>query len=137
MHRVRGFPMVRELFQFLIGAGKTIALGSSAKAKDLVRYKKIAGVADLPMLELTSDDVVRSKPHPDIFEAALARIGLPAGSVTVVGDTPYDVEAAGKAGLTATGVLCGGFARQSLVAAGAVDIYRDPEDLLRALLRNS
>ena len=48
----------------------------------------------------------------------------------VVGDTPYDAEAAGKAGLRTIGVLCGGFSEESLRAAGCIAIYRDPADLL-------
>ena len=49
----------------------------------------------------------------------------------VVGDTPYDAEAARKAGLQAVGVLRGGFPEQALRGAGCIAIYRDPEDLLR------
>ena len=133
MHRVVGFPKVRELFKFLIDAGKTIALGSSAKTDDLKIYKKAAGIEGLTTIETTSDDAKRSKPHPDIFAAALDRLDLPAADVVVVGDTPYDVEAAKKAGMRTTGVLCGGFSEKVLRDAGAVDIYRDPGHLLQVI----
>ena len=132
-HRVRGFPRVPELFRFLIAAGKTIALGSSAKTDDLDVYKRAAGIEGLTTVETTSDDAERSKPHPDIFIAALDRLKLPAKSVVVVGDTPYDVEAAKKAGMATTGLLCGGFSEDSLREAGAVDIYQDPAHLLAVL----
>ena len=132
-HRVRGFPRVSELFRFLIDAGKTIALGSSAKTDDLDVYKKAAGIEGLTTVETTSDDAERSKPHPDIFIAALDRLKLRAKSVVVVGDTPYDVEAAKKAGMSTTGLLCGGFSEDSLREAGAVDIYQDPAHLLAVL----
>ena len=75
-HRVIGFPKVPELFRFLIDAGKTIALGSSAKTDDLKVYKKAAGIEGLTTVETTSDDAERSKPHPDIFLAALDRLKL-------------------------------------------------------------
>jgi beta-phosphoglucomutase-like phosphatase (HAD superfamily) len=133
MPQVRGFPKVPELFQFLISRGKRIALGSSAKAKDLPAYKKAAGIEDIPLVELSSDDAERSKPHPDIFNVALSRLGLRAGQVLVVGDTPYDIEAAHKAGITAIAVLCGGFPEASLIKAGASDIFRDPAHLLQVL----
>jgi phosphoglycolate phosphatase-like HAD superfamily hydrolase len=130
---VRGFPKVEELFQFLIDAGKTIALGSSAKASDLQSYKKAAGIEGLTAVDTTSDDAERSKPHPDIFLVALERLCLPAADVVVVGDSPYDMEAAKKAGMRSTGLLCGGFSEASLRLAGAIDIYRDPEHLLEVL----
>ena len=75
--------------------------------------------------------VERSKPHPDIFVAALNRLELPAEDV-VVGDTPYEVEAAKKAGMRTTGLLCGGFPGVPR-RAGAVDIYRDSGHLLEVL----
>ena len=131
--RVDGFPEVPDLFRFLINAGKIIALGSSAKAADLEVYKKAAGIVGMTAVETTSDDAQRSKPHPDIFIAALDRLRLPARDVIVVGDTPYDVEAAKKAGMKTTGLLCGGFAEESLRNAGAIDIYRDPSHLLKVL----
>jgi HAD superfamily hydrolase (TIGR01509 family) len=133
MQQVRGFPKVPELFQFLIDAGKRIALGSSAKSSDLEAYKKAAGIEGLTGVETSSDDVVRSKPHPDIFLAALERLRLPPPQVMTVGDSPYDVEAAKKAGMKTTGLLSGGFSEAALRAAGAVDVYRDPAHLLEAL----
>jgi phosphoglycolate phosphatase-like HAD superfamily hydrolase len=132
-HRVLGFPKVPELFRFLIDAGKTIALGSSAKKADLEVYKKAAGIEGMTTVETTSDDAERSKPHPDIFIAALDRLGLPAKDVIVVGDTPYDVEAAKKAGMKTIGLLCGGFSEDSLWDSDAADVYRDPDHLLEVL----
>ncbi|HYP53231.1 MAG TPA: HAD family hydrolase [Pyrinomonadaceae bacterium] len=129
--RVVGFPSVRELFQRIKRDGKHIALASSAKKDELGTYKKIARVVDLVEEETSADDAERSKPHPDIFEAALAELGdVRPDQAVVVGDTPYDAEAAGKAGLRTVGVLCGGFPEQDLRAAGCVRIYRDPADLL-------
>ena len=127
---VRGFPNVRELFERIIGSGKRIALASSAKGEELEAYKKAAKIAELVHEETSSDDAARSKPDPDVFEAALARLRLPPQRAVVVGDSPYDAEAAGKAGLKTIGVLCGGFAEADLRKAGAAQIFRDPADLL-------
>jgi phosphoglycolate phosphatase-like HAD superfamily hydrolase len=136
--QVRGFPRVSELFSFLIDAGKVLALGSSAKAKDLAAYKMAAGIEHIELIEMCSDDADRSKPHPDIFLAALSRLGLPANQVTVVGDAPYDGEAARKAGINSiVGLLCGGFPEDDLIEAGANVIFRDPEGLLLALLASA
>jgi HAD superfamily hydrolase (TIGR01509 family) len=130
--RVRPFPSVRELFERIEADGKRIALASSAKREELGRYKQIAGIEDLLDTETSSDDAERSKPHPDIFEAALARLeGVEAADAIAVGDTPYDAQAAGKIGLRTIGLLCGGWPERELREAGCIAIYRDPADLLR------
>ena len=131
LKRVRAFPRVRDLFLKIREDGKRIALASSAKKDELTTYKKIARIEDLIEEETSADDGEKSKPHPDIFEAALAQLGdVEPDEVIVVGDTPYDAEAAGKITLTTIGVLCGGFAEAELRAAGCVQIYKDPADLL-------
>jgi HAD superfamily hydrolase (TIGR01549 family) len=129
--KVRAFPRVRELFQKIKEDGLCLALASSAKGDELKTYKKIADIEDLVEEETSSDDADKSKPHPDIFEAALERLGdaEPAEAI-VVGDTPYDAEAAGKLNLRTIGVLCGGFPEAELRAAGCVQIFQGPADLL-------
>lgn len=131
MSRVKAFPDVRELFERIERDGKHIALASSATGDELKVYKKIADIADLVDEETSKDDADKSKPHPDIFEAALARLGdPPVEQVVVIGDTPYDAEAAGKAGLRTIGFLCGGFPEEDLRAAGCFRIYEGAADLL-------
>lgn len=129
--QVRAFPQVRELFERVRSDGKRIALASSAKKDELKVYKELARITDLVEEETSADDAEKSKPHPDIFEAALSALGdVEADEAIVIGDTPYDAEAAGKIKLRTVGVLCGGFPEAELRAAGCSDIYRDPADLL-------
>jgi HAD superfamily hydrolase (TIGR01509 family) len=129
--RVKPFPGVRALFAHLRGEGHTLALASSGKADEVRHYMEIADIADLVDVATNSDEADRSKPHPDIFEAALDKLGRPGRrDAIVIGDSPYDAEAAGKAGLAALGVLCGGFPEADLGAAGCRAVYRDPQDLL-------
>ena len=131
LSQVRAFPQVRELFERIRREGLRIALASSAKKDELKTYKEIARITDLVEEETSADDADKSKPHPDIFEAALASLGdVRAGEAVVIGDTPYDAEAAGKINLRTVGVLCGGFPEAELRAAGCFSIYRDPADLL-------
>ncbi|HVG37912.1 MAG TPA: HAD family phosphatase, partial [Pyrinomonadaceae bacterium] len=97
MSRVRPFALVRELFERILRDKKKIALASSAKGDELETYKKIARVEDLIDADTSADDAEKSKPHPDIFIAALEKLGdIDPREVIVVGDTPYDAEAAGK-----------------------------------------
>lgn len=128
--QVRAFPQVRPLFERLLADGWKVALASSAKGEELAIYKNLCGLGDLLDAETSSDDAKRSKPHPDIFQAAVKRLHVPAADVIVVGDSPYDAEAAGQAGLAAIGFLCGGFPQADLTAAGFEALYDGAADLL-------
>lgn len=127
--KVHAFPLVAELFTRIKEDGHRIALASSAKADELAVYKRLAGVSDLVDTETSSDDVTASKPCPDIFEVAIDRAGADAAVTLVVGDSPYDAIAAGKAGLRTVGVLCGGFSEDTLKDAGCIALFRDPADI--------
>ena len=129
--RVQAFAKVRELFQQIKNDGKRIILASSAKADELDTYKKIARIDDLIESETSSEDAEKSKPHPDIFQAALAHLqDVAPENAVVIGDTPYDAQAASKANLKTVGVLSGGWTEEELRRAGCMAIYRDAEDLL-------
>ena len=134
---IKGFAKVRELLQALLDRGYRVALASSAKGDELDHYKRLADIEDLVQEQTSSDDAEHSKPYPDIFQAAMRRLsGVAPQSAWVIGDTPYDAEAAGKAGLRTIGLLCGGFAEDELRRAGCVAIYADPAALLSALERS-
>lgn len=135
--RVKAFPKVRELFQRIKEDNKRIALASSAKADELEIYKKISRVEDLIESETSSQDAAKSKPYPDIFEAALQRLPrINLDKVIVVGDTPYDAEAAARANLQTIGLLCGGWKEPPLRCAGCIAVYKNPADLLAHYLES-
>jgi HAD superfamily hydrolase (TIGR01509 family) len=129
--RVKAFPGVADLFRRLRDSGIKVALASSGKENEVAEHKKTLGIEDLVDAATTSEDAESSKPFPDIFEAAFRKLGLsdPA-SVLVIGDTPYDAEAARAGGFSTIGVLCGGFPEQALRDAGCAAIYRDPQHIL-------
>jgi HAD superfamily hydrolase (TIGR01549 family) len=125
------FAQVRELLQRVIADGTKVGLASSAKAEELEQYKKIANIVDRVDADTSSADAEKSKPHPDIFEAALEKLGdLAPERVIVVGDTPYDAEAAAKAGIRTIGLRCGGWSEAELKQAGCVAVFAAPADLL-------
>ena len=131
LQRIQPFPSVPELFRRILDDGRKIALASSAKSEELQFYKDRAGIADLVHTETSSSDAEKSKPHPDIFQAALERLpGIRPEDAIVVGDTPYDAEAAAKAGVRTIGLLCGGWTEDKLRNAGCVAVFKDPADLL-------
>ena len=130
LHKVQPFPAVAELFRHVLAQGRKIALGSSGKPEELDVYKRLVGIEDLDLVVTSSEDAERSKPHPDIFQAALQRLGAAPDQVVAVGDSPYDAIAANRAGIACVGMLCGGFAADDLTQAGCVALYKDPADLL-------
>ena len=132
LDQVKPFPQVRELFERLHADGVKIALASSGNAGEIAHYQKLLNVTDLVDEVATADDAEKSKPHPDIFQAALDKLGesvVPANTFAV-GDTPYDADAASKLDLRTIGMLCGGFSEESLREGGATVMFRDPADLL-------
>jgi HAD superfamily hydrolase (TIGR01509 family) len=129
--KVRPFPKVRELFQRIRDDDKRIVLASSGKKADTEYYIDLLKIDNLIDGYVSGDDAGSSKPAPDIFAASLKKLGgiSPADAVTV-GDTRFDIEAAGKAGLKTIAFLCGGTSEATLCELGAVAIYRDPADFL-------
>lgn len=82
-------------------------------------------------METSSDDAEKSKPHPDIFEAARAKLhAATAAEIVVVGDTPYNAEAASRAGIRAIGLCSGGWLENDLRKSGCVEVYADIATLL-------
>lgn len=128
--QVKPLPKVRDLLLRLKDAGIRLSLASSADKDDLKIYKKIAYIEDLIEESSSADDAQKSKPHPDIFQATLKKLGLPASRVLALGDTPYDAEAAGKAGISTIGVTTGGWSKEELLEAGCIEVYTDVAELL-------
>ncbi len=124
LSKVRSFPKVRELFQRLLEDEWKLALASTAKKEELRVYKDICRISDLLDTETSSDDAGESKPDPDIFQAAMKRLGgIPSAECVVVGDSPFDALAASKAGVRAIGFLSGGFPKEDLLSAGFETLY--------------
>jgi len=130
MSQVKPFPRVRELMQRMRQAGIRVALSSSAKKDELQIYKKIANIDDLVDENTSADDADRAKPHPDIFEATLDKLGVKPSEALALGDTPYDAEAAGKADVWTVGVTTGGWSEKDLLAAGCIEVWKDVGELL-------
>jgi phosphoglycolate phosphatase-like HAD superfamily hydrolase len=129
--QVRGFPCARELMDALAGCSLTLGVATSAQPDELRELLRIVDAEWLAERAASSDGVKSSKPDPDVVEAALERIGLPAAEVVLVGDTPYDVEASLRARIRVVALRCGGWNDEEL--RGAAAVYQDPADLLAHL----
>ncbi|HYF16848.1 MAG TPA: HAD family hydrolase [Ramlibacter sp.] len=133
LHRARPFDRAHDLLAHAHGLGQKVALASSASGSELEHYLDLLDARGLVSVTTSADEVEHTKPAPDIFARALAKLpGLGPADVFVVGDTPYDVEAAAKCGISAIGLRSGKFADEVLRRAGAAAIYEDAAALLAA-----
>ncbi len=128
---VQAFPGVRELFERLREGGVKCVLGSSGKPADVEQAEATANINGLVDAMATSEDAENSKPSPDIVQAALKAIQpTPAGQCVFIGDTPWDAEAAIRAGVIALGLSNPVFSDDELTAAGCRRVFKSINDLL-------
>jgi HAD superfamily hydrolase (TIGR01509 family) len=129
--QIQPTPGVRALLERLRDMGLHLIIATSSQADEFAALVERAGVRDLILEETTASDAEHSKPSPDIVLSALSKLNDPPATVVMLGDTPYDIEAARKAGVDTIALRSGGFTDDQL--AGAIAIYDDPADLLAHL----
>jgi phosphoglycolate phosphatase-like HAD superfamily hydrolase len=119
----------RALLEHLLARGLELTVATSAKSQEVRALLEQAGVSDLIELASSADDADRSKPDPDIVRAALRLSESQAAHSAMLGDTPYDVEAAARSRVPTIALRCGGWWDDEALG-GAAAIYDDPADLL-------
>ena len=124
---LRALPGARHLVQLMVSRGMKVTVASSALEEEVKALLHVAGVEDLLPNPVSKDEVSRSKPDPESVQVALDRLGLPPEDVVMIGDTPYDIEAATRAGVATIALRCGGWSEQDL--ADALAVFDDPQDL--------
>lgn len=127
---IRPLPGARRLVEEVSSRGATVVLATSAKERDIDDLLRALDVSDSIDHIVHAADVDEAKPAGDIFATALDIAHCAPQDAVVVGDTVWDVEAAGRVGLGVVAVETGGRAHQELLEAGALAVYRDPDDLL-------
>jgi HAD superfamily hydrolase (TIGR01509 family) len=128
--RLRPLPGATQLLHACADAGLTVVLASSASRPELTKLCAALDSDDVIATATSSADAERSKPSPDILRAALDQSRLEAPNVVFVGDSVWDVKAAARLQIACIGLTCGGLAAAELQAAGAVEIYDSPRELL-------
>jgi HAD superfamily hydrolase (TIGR01509 family) len=121
----------RDLIRDLKHRGLTVVLASSSPEKEIDHYLDLLDARELADCWTTKEDVESTKPEPDLVHAALAKADADGGMM--VGDTPWDVEAARKAGVDTICVITGGFSEHELREAGAIAVFESVEELRRRL----
>jgi phosphoglycolate phosphatase-like HAD superfamily hydrolase len=134
--RARAFSGVREVFKEIKSRGARIALATDCQPDELKRYRGLLNVDDLIDAIACGDEVAKGKPDPEVVELALDHLGgTPAPLATMIGDTPFDAQAARSAGANAWGTLSGGHGRSSLLDAGCSAVVSSVSDLGRCFQR--
>ncbi|MDB4964400.1 MAG: HAD-superfamily hydrolase subfamily variant 3 [Myxococcales bacterium] len=125
-------PGARELLEMLREAGHQLWMATSAQPQEIAqRLDKLGVSGEILAGIVSSGDVERSKPHPDIFAAACRRAGCRPEQAIVIGDTIWDMQAARSAGVRAVAVLTGGaFSRAELREAGALSVFEDCAEMV-------
>ncbi|HYV37002.1 MAG TPA: HAD family hydrolase [Gemmataceae bacterium] len=126
--RLKPFAGAKELLERMHSEGLRLVVASSAKEDELKPLLKLCGADSLVESKTSSDDADNSKPDPDIVRAALRKLKLKPSEVLMLGDTPYDIEAAARSGVATVALRCGGWTDAKLV--GAVAVYQNTADLL-------
>ena len=117
----------RELVRDLKKRGHRVVLASSSVKKHAERFVDLLDAREVMDDWTTKDDVESTKPDPDLVHAALAKAGT--DDAVLIGDTPWDIEAARKAGVPTLCVVTGGFSEAELRDAGAVAVYESVAEL--------
>src|SRR5581483_6979601 len=120
---LKAFPQARELLQRMHDQGLKLVVATSAEPDELNELLNVIGphVAGLFAQEETSKDVKQSKPDPDVVQKSLKRMSYTPGEVLMIGDTVYDIEAAGRTNVKTIAFRCGGWSDRDLT--GAIAIY--------------
>ncbi len=126
---LRPFPGGRELLLRALRSELKLVVATSATGSELDSLLRAAVIDDLIDSAATSSDAENSKPDPDIIHAAIAQSGLRPGQLLMIGDTPYDVTAAKRAGVSTIALRSGGWDDASL--RGAIAVYADVKELHR------
>lgn len=132
--QLKAFPATKELLETFKAQGLKLAIATSASKDDLKALLKQAQLENIVDEKTDSSDAENSKPDPDIIESAIEKIGLKPQSLYMLGDTPYDLEAAKKAGVKSIAFTCGGWDRENLKQADF--IFEGPEEMLQVLKEN-
>jgi HAD superfamily hydrolase (TIGR01549 family) len=119
----------RPLLEYLVERGTQLVIATSADDREMEALLQRAGIDDLLPQRASKDDASESKPDPDIVHAALTRSSARPESAVIIGDTPYDIEAARRAGIRAIALRCGGYWSDADLR-DAVAILDDPAALL-------
>jgi len=120
----------RQLLEEIKRRGHSVVLASSAKADEVEHYLELLDARSIADAWTTSADVEQTKPQPDLVNSALEKADADPKDAVMVGDTPWDVQAAKSAKVPTIAVRTGGFGQEELEEAGAAAVFESVAELL-------
>jgi HAD superfamily hydrolase (TIGR01509 family) len=129
VRNIRLLPGARELLRYLRQSSIRWAIATTGDRKQTTRLLRDLKIPPNTVV-ITGDDVTKAKPSPDVFVLAAKRLGVPIENCIVVGDSPWDMLAAGRRRALGVGLLSGGYSKAELEEAGAFRVYADPAEML-------
>ncbi len=128
---VKPLPGARELLQYLDTVDMPWAIATSGDVTGAMPNLSALGLDPDAITLVTRNEADLSKPDPDLFIQAAAKLGVPIGDTIVIGDSQWDMLAAARCGALGVGLLCGGNGADDLQRSGAIRLYADPSALLQ------
>jgi HAD superfamily hydrolase (TIGR01549 family) len=129
IRNISTLPGTGALLRYLSRSGILWAIATTGNRKQTTRVMRELKLPK-PTVVMTGDDVVKAKPSPDVFVLAAKRLKVPIENCIVVGDSPWDMLAAGRRRALGVGILAGGYSKGELEEAGAFRVYSDPAEML-------
>lgn len=126
---LRLLPGANELLRHLTRQGVCWAIATTGNKVQTGRVLRSLAIPPKTVV-VTGDDVEQAKPSPDVFVLAANRVGVPIENCIVIGDSVWDMLAAGRRRALGVGLLCGGYSHEELAQSGAFRTYSDPADML-------
>ena len=130
---LRPFVGARELLRTVSEQQVAVVLATSAPEAELKLLRRALNAEKWITAVTSAEDVETAKPAPDVLAVALERVGLTPADAVMVGDTVWDGQACGTAGVPFVGLRSGGISAAELRDAGAIAVYDHPQGLLDAL----
>jgi HAD superfamily hydrolase (TIGR01549 family) len=124
-------PGARDLLDDLRRREVPFIVATSAGGEMADALLEALGEPDLDTFN--ADNVDSPKPAPDLLVAALDELGTGSDDATMIGDSPWDAEAADRINVRMIAVRCGGFGDGRLLDAGAAAVVDDPRALVGRL----
>ena len=127
--KAKPYPGVVEAVRRLHRMGAPLGLVTSKLRRGTRRGLRLLGLEEEFGVRICADDVVNGKPHPEPVLMALQALGASPEDALFVGDSPHDIEAGKRAGVTTVAVAWGPFPRETLEGGEPDHWLEEPADI--------
>lgn len=124
------FSGMRETLEQLNTAGLPMAIVTSKTSETAIRGLKLFDMYQYFQVVIGANECNKHKPEAEPVEKALTKLGLSASACLMIGDSPFDLISAHKAGVQTAAVCWTHVAWEELVNENPTYILEKPQDLI-------